>query len=76
MTSGGLHIENLGYNIRLGSYVEELARAVSANINSNLLPLPAAGSAHKYTRAHAGEVPTQRLLGLHNTPSIVNSVYC
>jgi hypothetical protein len=66
-----LYIEYLGYNAFLGSYVEEFARAVPAYVNSDLLPLPWAGPVYKHTRAHAGEIPTQRLLGLHTTPSIV-----
>jgi hypothetical protein len=76
MTSGRLYIENLGYNAHLGSNVKKLASTVPAYVDSDPLPLPGTGSTHKHTRTHAGEVPTQRLLGLHTTPSVVRTVYC
>src|SRR6185503_15248703 len=66
-----LHIENLGHNTFPASNVEEFASTVPANVNPDLQPRPRAEFLNSNTRAHAGEVPTQELLGRHTTPRIV-----
>src|SRR2546430_17026044 len=71
MVKSRLHIKKLGNNPNLTANVEEFAIAVPANINSGFFPLPRARPLDFQPRAHAGEMPTQRLCGRHVTPSLL-----
>jgi len=64
-----LHVENFDRNFFLTPDDEHFAGTVPAYLDCNLRPLPEARSAHNYARTHAGEVPTQILLGRHTFPS-------
>ncbi len=64
-----LHVENFDCNLFLTPDDEHFSGTVPAYINCNLRPLPEARRAHNNARAHAGEVPTQILLGRHTFPS-------
>jgi hypothetical protein len=63
-----LYIQNLGYNTFLTTDVKEFARAIPANINSDLRPSGYAAFLYSNASTHTGEVPTEKLLGLHTTP--------
>lgn len=69
-----LYIQNFGYNAFLTSNVKEFARAIPADINSDLRPLGYAVFLHSNASTHTGEVPTEKFLGLHTTPYMLSEV--
>ncbi|WP_321471790.1 hypothetical protein [uncultured Paludibaculum sp.] len=71
MSVNRLDVENLGYNPCLATDVKEFTAAVPADVNPDLCPLPLACVLYTQTRAHAGEVPAEELLGRHTTPKLL-----